>query len=83
MKSKYQDALNSLNPNYIGEQEYSWRKATELLQELVDKETPKKVKRGNGMILCSNCNKSLYFCYGDDYCTHCGQKLDWSENNVY
>lgn len=41
MNNKYQNALNSLNPNYIGEQEYSWRKATEILQELVDKETPK------------------------------------------
>ena len=36
--NKYQEALNSLNPNYIGEQEYSWRRATEILQELVDKE---------------------------------------------
>lgn len=45
MKSKYQDALNSLNPNYIGEQEYSWRKATELLQELVDKETKVRLER--------------------------------------
>lgn len=34
--NKYQDALNSLNPNYLGEQEYSWRRATEILQELVE-----------------------------------------------
>lgn len=41
MENEYQKALNSLNPNYIGEQEYSWRKATEILQELVDKENYK------------------------------------------
>ena len=91
MKSKYQDALNSLNPNYIGEQEYSWRKATEILQELVDKETPKKYKiktdkDGRTIWVCPKCNETLVKFWSEvetvshlPYCYMCGQKLDWRE----
>lgn len=91
MSNKYQDALNSLNPNYIGEQEYSWRKATEILQELVDKETPKKYKSktdkdGRMIWVCPKCNEILVKFWSEvetvshlPYCYMCGQKLDWSE----
>lgn len=85
--NKYQDALNSLNPNYIGEQEYSWRKATEILQELVDKETPMKVTEiYTDEYYCPNCgNETLRFKYHAEYthkyCLNCGQKLDWSDEN--
>ena len=53
------------------------REKVKILQELVDKEAPMKVRRGNGMILCCKCNKSLYYCYGDNYCSNCGQKIDF------
>lgn len=80
MNNKYQDALNSLNPNYIGEQEYSWRKATEILQELVDKETPMKVEEELELFRCPKCNeKLLIYKRSINYCYECGQKLDWSE----
>ena len=85
MNNKYQNALNSLNPNYIGEQEYSWRKATEILQELVDKETPTKVTEiYTDSYYCPNCgNEVLRFKYHTEYthkyCLNCGQHLDWGE----
>lgn len=90
--NKYQKSLNSLNPNYLGKQEYSWRRATELLQELVDKETPKKVTHQATIYVCCTCpnclnvidefeenylGKRIRVTY--DYCRFCGQKLDWSE----
>lgn len=53
--NKYQEALDSLNPNLIGEQKYTWRKSVEILQELVDKETPMKVNK-----------KEFLECYCDD-----------------
>ena len=86
--NKYQDALNSLNPNYIGEQEYSWRKAAEILQELVDKETPMKVinlkrqyeietemYRNYGE--CPKCK--FHVCDDEFYCRYCGQRVYFEE----
>ena len=56
------------------------------LQELVDKETPKKVKikefdNGEYGAYCPSCNSGLPFHWKMKYCPSCGQKLDWSEEN--
>lgn len=80
--NKYQDALNSLNPNYVGEQEYSWRKATELLQELVDKETPRNVSAlgkvdGKMQGACPNCGKPNPYSNFTVRCTCCGQRINF------
>lgn len=80
--SKYQDALNSLNPNYIGEQEYSWRKATEILQELVDKETPRNVSalgKVDGIMqgACPNCGKPNPYSNFTVRCSCCGQRINF------
>lgn len=62
-----------------------------LIQELVDKETLKKIIKNNEledcdryMIVsecwnCPSCKNRLFT--GDNYCRKCGQALDWSENN--
>ena len=58
-----------------------------LLQELVDKETPKKVEHkyevDTYMVVCPNCNREFGFEYEElyDYCPSCGQKLDWEVEN--
>lgn len=86
MNNKYQESLDRLNTinmvNFIGDKELIKHKDNDIktLQELVDKETPMKVRRGNGMILCCKCNKSLYYCYGDNYCSNCGQKIDFNKD---
>lgn len=46
------------------------------LQELVDKEIPKKVKHSS----CPNCGR-MYLIKNANYCPHCGQRLDWREEN--
>lgn len=84
--NKYQEALDRIESAayYGGEKGDN----VELLQELVDRATPKKpiVKIANGVrhIDCPNCddgyshnfieNKEL----NDNYCSNCGQAFDWS-----
>jgi hypothetical protein len=88
--NKYQEALNDVINNHKGfkvKNDSFW-----LLQELVDKETPKKVEKD--MVLeecdfsfnvykkiipiCPSC-KHIFLRKGQPYCSECGQKLDWSE----
>lgn len=90
--NKYQEALNIfceqnifnciskdiLNENYL------------ILQELVDKATPKKlVKEVDGRwarYFCPCCNKEIESAFDNrivnkwKHCYECGQKLDWSED---
>jgi Zn finger protein HypA/HybF involved in hydrogenase expression len=81
--NKYQEALKGL----IEELPYTSGVIEERiknLQELVDKETPKKVKikefdNGEYGAYCPSCNSGLPFHWKMKYCPSCGQKLDWSE----
>lgn len=53
------------------------------LQELVDKATPKKPYHGEWGYRCPTCGSIYVYDYEYDrefdYCSNCGQKLDWSE----
>lgn len=65
------------------------------LQELVDKATPKKVDKNTKGVFpnndtylsyhttyaCPNCNCKLHLDWHEkrNYCPHCGQALDWSD----
>lgn len=93
--NKYQKALNRLciAPMRFGEDLYDgYKEEIDLLQELVDKETPKKVKLKlqNDYVECHYvCSYELAFCpkcglkndFNNNYCPNCGQKLDWSDDN--
>lgn len=69
MKNKYQDALDYLKGgNLFGELSND---ALEDIEELVDKETPKKH--------IENCEDREYL--NHNYCYACGQKLDWSSED--
>ena len=85
---KYQEALKRLRTNeYLTSREQ--RKYYNLLQELVEKETPMKPKSklygitGEGETFmyhyCPICG--FYSVEKDyaNYCPNCGQKLDWSD----
>ena len=87
--SKYQEALKRLKTNeYLTSREQ--RQYYNLLQELVNKETPKKPKSklygitGEGETFmyhyCPICG--FYSVEKDyaNYCPNCGQKLDWSDS---
>ena len=49
----------------------------DILQELVDKATPIKVKTLNGVDYCEKCLYQIDD-RNYDFCSHCGQALDWS-----
>lgn len=57
-----------------------------MLQELVDRATPKKPYGTNGdwanlsMNRCPYC-KAYPLSPNDDYCPNCGQAIDWSEED--
>ena len=88
MKNKYQEALEYLISNGTHTTEYSWEDEIEtetergeesvnLLQELVDKETPMKLYCGRK---CGKCKFHIPIkSRGDIYCNGCGQKIDWSD----
>lgn len=85
--SKYQESLDRLNTinmvNFMGDKELIKHKDKDVqtLQELVDKETPMKVKHNVDWIWhkygCGSCDNELDWKFL--YCPYCGQKLDWSE----
>ena len=79
MKNKYQEALNFLDWHC----EVAHTKHQDLLQELVDKETPMKpmnrYKADFGRRGCFKCEGLVS--YKMAYCPDCGQKIDWSDND--
>lgn len=96
--NKYQEALNiySCLESEITVGAYTpleYAKARKIIHELVEKATPKKVKKAteqdymetgykHSCPICGNMvgtiTKELRIDY-DDYCCSCGQALDWSE----
>lgn len=92
--TSHQDALNRLSKyeyeTYVTQRESSFndsllKEDVNLIQELVDRATPKKPKRKlivneldevTGIYICSSCKWTCRL----DYCEHCGQAIDWSES---
>ena len=66
------------------------RHCLEGLQELVDKETPKKPTEASASELdgycdwiCPTCGRTHLNDCPLDYCSYCGQKIDWSDYGKY
>ena len=53
--------------------------AVSLLEELVDRDTPKKLKQMGITFVCPVCHRWLTFTDKQNFCSKCGQRLDWSE----
>ena len=85
--NKYQEALQvmkSNNERIVDKARIFVDKYVEnpfvVLQELVDKENPKKVVEELALFRCPKCNeKLLIYKYSINYCYECGQKLEWEE----
>ena len=84
--NKYQEALNKVY-EIISDLDFGSQKECaiqlKMIQELVDKETPKKPIRFKNSIYislpkCPIC-KTIPHTGNQKYCDECGQKLDWSE----
>ncbi|MBQ0088764.1 MAG: hypothetical protein KBT27_05490 [Prevotellaceae bacterium] len=89
----YEEAINNIEM-HIAEMMVSLQDTDEHLEaeqiaiEALEKQIPKKYEIFNGQASCPNC-KTLF---GDnetlkklihwnmDYCKHCGQALDWSDD---
>lgn len=90
--NKYQEAKSNIVNTLIrqiGFEAYNnlYEKSFEILQEPIDKTTPKKVFIYDNDCFCPNCKTSLvdvrkdaYKSFISRYCTWCGQALDWSED---
>lgn len=92
--NKYQEAYNLIFNELIPMPELNYIDvkrlfdSMDLLQELVDKETPKKVLNKHKEYCfpsayrlsgkCPNCKNHVD---ESKYCNRCGQKLDWSDTN--
>lgn len=97
--NKYEEALNSIEEKTTKTIEYPLTPAikfrycgdeVDILQELVDKATPKKTSCSKPFNIphlniditfgkCPTCGSSL--AGQQAYCTKCGQAIDWIENN--
>ena len=54
-----------------------------MIEELIKKATPKKPltykQKSHGKeCLCPNCENLIYSSNSEDYCSNCGQAIDWS-----
>lgn len=91
---KYQEALEFIKSDNVtawgNENIDKMHECIEVLQESVDKETPKKVITKNKHMgygtyeeqsYCSRCGANLTTEYGYAYCHRCGQALDWSDED--
>lgn len=82
-ENKYQEALNYLDWNCNVEH----KEQQDLLQELVDRETPWKViKVAENKYSCRRCSMAFELktsisnmFVNNQYCDVCGHKLDWSD----
>lgn len=79
--NKYQEALDYLRGgNLFGELDND---TLEMIEELVDKETPMKTSYARLDEMCGQCGSGIYKDFDDFedevYCSQCGQRIEWEE----
>ena len=84
LQDKYNTVLTKIKHNeYISQEEINEiDKALGELERLQKREVPMKPilgtdNRGRLDCLCSNCSRDVAL--DEKYCSHCGQRLDWSD----
>ena len=79
--NKYQRALDDLDDGFHNLNNNDVDKIVAVFKELVDKATPKKPPKHDKAV-CPTCNsKANYGHPYTEYCCHCGQALDWNEDD--
>ena len=80
----YEDALREmLHQVYRNTDDFEMRISKDcykLIREALEKQIPKKLK-DDGWLYCPICGRDVLM-DRFDYCPHCGQALDWSDNNA-
>lgn len=85
--NKYQEALDRFEEAFrnITLDDDLTNERRDLIQELVDKETPKKpinqFETDFGLGNVGDCVCGAEVNYQQMYCSECGQKIDWSSEN--
>jgi hypothetical protein len=79
-----QEALETLNRGYVWQSEHRSEvlEAEKVIEQLVDRATPKKVGRLKAypsMGTCPSCEIPLSI---QPFCEQCGQALDWSSEQI-
>lgn len=87
--NKYKEALEELRKlerayNFKNIGQVAPQVNCDVLQELLDKATPKKVIEDKthpiSTFYCPNCQKEFdVIQWHDEYCSFCGQRIDWSD----
>lgn len=86
--NKYREALERLRilekaKNLHYQNQVAPQVDCDVLQELVDKATPKKpMQKAAGRKVCPNCERSTVREVSPRYCSICGQAIDWSDNET-
>ena len=65
----------------MSEHPEKYERALQIAREVFHKQTPVKPCINEGEYICSVCEKLEHSTLGkgDEYCWHCGQKIDWEE----
>ena len=65
----------------MSEHPEKYERALQIAREVFLKQTPVKPCINEGEYICSVCEKLEHSTLGkgDEYCWHCGQKIDWEE----
>ena len=89
--SKLQDLIDSLCPNGVEFKKLHTEETNILADELnnsIEKQIPKKPQKVKEQVvrytdgyICPSCGKGFTGTGIADFCYHCGQALDWSEEN--
>ena len=81
-KMTYEEALKEIQHQvYRNTDNAEMRISKECYKKIIsafEKQTPKKPCYDNTFAICPSCHDPIF---KDDFCEHCGQKIDWSREN--
>ena len=87
IKMKHEEAYNLIElclyyDKQMSEYPERYDMALQIARDAFHKQTPVKPCVDEGEYVCSVCDKLEHSTLGkgDEYCWHCGQKIDWTED---
>lgn len=73
---------NSYNMESCDKKECNKQEALTMAIEALEKQIPKKPYRHDAdYYVCPNCDCQVVWQWFESYCEHCGQAIDWSEED--
>ena len=75
-EQKEQEAIKYI-VKYVKEHDTISDDVKDIAIEALEKQIPKKPIKWDSEYICPECSADLYIENEEDYCTDCGQALDW------